>query len=693
MSTDTVSTDTVSSGTRTTPVRRSGRGRFLGQLTAYDWALVATTVVAIIPVVWAVVTSISDNWTASADNAYFLLRARDVGTEHTPLLGTWTSTSLSLDFDVNNPGPMLFFLLAVPVKLGESTGLLVGAALINVAAIVGIAWALRRNAGSVIAMIGVVGVTGLGWTMGRTILADPWQPHSLIHVALLYLVVVWVTAAGDRWMLPFTVFVASLLVQTHISYVYLVAILGVVAVVGLVWSVASGADGPMSRGHVDRGGDGDDDRAVEDDETSGGAWSRLIAGLRAPVLVAVGVGFVCWLPSLIEQFTADGKGNLSRLLEASRMDVATLGAGPGTRVSARFLAVWPTWLRPSFDHESMLDGAPGTAVAILALVALVVVLIGLGGWAARRGDRFACAGIVVAICAIGASIFTASRTIETVFGVPSHHFRYLWPVAIMIQLAIAACLVRLLRPTPRIVAVIAGVLVAALAVANLGYVARLSYDNTLDSGPAVRAMNEQLGALDGMGTVLLDRTGQPFSEPFLAAMFAELDRRGIEFVVADPSEVRQIGSGRLGDDSADVVLRFAWGIRALEPDPDGEPLLVVSSLDEDELEEFLDARSAIDEAVRTGRVTLTEAGRRALADGDPALPVTADGVVGGDESVVVIGGTRYTLIDADVFRDAVAQGWVEVEGVPASVVERWVSLGSVFHRNTFAAWIVPTTST
>ena len=65
----------------------------------------------------ATVRALARGWQPLGDNGILLVRARDVGTAHHPLLGPWTSASQLLDMDVNNPGPLYFDLLALPVRL------------------------------------------------------------------------------------------------------------------------------------------------------------------------------------------------------------------------------------------------------------------------------------------------------------------------------------------------------------------------------------------------------------------------------------------------------------------------------------------------------------------------------------------------------------------------------------------------
>ena len=81
--------------------------------------MVLMVVAAILPIAVAAARAVDRRWLAVADNGYFLFRARDVLTEHHPLLGTWTSASFSIGIDVNNPGPPLFDALTLPAKLGR----------------------------------------------------------------------------------------------------------------------------------------------------------------------------------------------------------------------------------------------------------------------------------------------------------------------------------------------------------------------------------------------------------------------------------------------------------------------------------------------------------------------------------------------------------------------------------------------
>ena len=62
---------------------------------------VVALVLALVPLVAALVHAFG-TWTAVGDNALITLRSLDVLTRDHPLLGTWTSASRTVGFDVNN---------------------------------------------------------------------------------------------------------------------------------------------------------------------------------------------------------------------------------------------------------------------------------------------------------------------------------------------------------------------------------------------------------------------------------------------------------------------------------------------------------------------------------------------------------------------------------------------------------------
>ena len=99
-----------------------------------------------------------------------------------------------------------------------------GVGLLNAACIVGAAAVAHRVGGRrpylLVLLVGAV----LAWTMGSELIFDVWQPHALVLVYLLLAVLAWAMAEGHAWTIPGSVAIVSLLVQTHLSYVYLAPI-------------------------------------------------------------------------------------------------------------------------------------------------------------------------------------------------------------------------------------------------------------------------------------------------------------------------------------------------------------------------------------------------------------------------------------------------------------------------------------
>ena len=111
---------------------------------------------------------------------------------------------------------------------------------INIAAIVAIAWLVRRTAGERAVLPAMCAVGLLTWTMGSEMLITPRQ-HQFDDPARTC--ACWSppgrSPRGDRWAIVVAVAAASLVAQTHLSYPVLVAALAAVMVVGQVVTHAS----------------------------------------------------------------------------------------------------------------------------------------------------------------------------------------------------------------------------------------------------------------------------------------------------------------------------------------------------------------------------------------------------------------------------------------------------------------------
>ena len=235
------------------------------------------------------------------DNGLFELRAWDVLTADHPLLGTWSSASVSSNVDVNHPGPLLFDWFALPVRVfGGATGLAVGSALLTLVAIWVSVLTARRLGGRSAALAVAVAVAVLCWSMGSELLFDPWPPNLLVLPFFAFLVTIWAVAVGWSWGLVLAVAIGSLCMQSHLSYLFIVPGLLVAGVVALA----------VTFGH--------------------GRW----ATHRRPLLVSAAVGLLAWAQPLWEQLTGGSDGNIAMLATSGTSGIA------GATV-CRWLCAWP----------------------------------------------------------------------------------------------------------------------------------------------------------------------------------------------------------------------------------------------------------------------------------------------------------------------------------------------------------------
>jgi hypothetical protein len=598
-----------------------------------------------------VVRAISDEWYPMGDNAFFSLRARDVFTEHHPFLGTWTSASLSVGENVNNPGPLLFDLFAIPARIDHVYGAAVGAAALNIAAVVLVAAFARRLAGSAGVAVLMAVAAMLGWSLGSELLFDPWQPHSLVFPFLAYLVLVWATAAGDRLALPIAVGVGSLLVQTHLSYALLVPVLGLYAVVRLVVRLRTEAVSEGERRSLSR---------VL-------MWSTI-------------VGLVCWAQPLAEQLT-EPKGNLGRLLGNVGGADDTLGLADGASVLTSVLAEPPFWGRPSF-RDTLAPAAvlPSAGAATVEVIMLFAAAAAVWLWARRRRDT----PVGAAAETIGVALvvgLTAAATLPLgVFGLAAHQFRWLWPVGAMSVALVALAVIRAAPRRPRRVGII-----GTLAIAGVASVATLPHWNP-ELGPAAEAdgtaaaheLASQLGELPPLDTVLFETENLPFAEAFSTVVMLELDRRGVEFVVDDDAMVRQLGDRRRFDGAASHRVVVLYGTEAIAGLEGAERVAFVEGIDAGEQRELEELEPQIVALLGAGDLELTERGRKARRDGDVADLETPH-----DEDEVAA-----LLATSEVGR-AVLNGWVELDGDSGEVLSRHSRLQHRRDRHTVGVFLEP----
>lgn len=488
------------------------------------------------------------------DVALIELRSGDVFGGDTPLVGSYER------YGGNQPGPWLFWILAVPSLVGP-LGIAAATLLVGYASAAGSLWVARRRGGSVLvlwtSLLVVLGVMGRG--LNR--LSDPWEPMiSLLAIVLLGMLV-WEVAAGTVRLVPVAVGVAWLLAS---MWTMLTPIVGCIVVV-LAAAVVVRARSAL------RSGDPGERR-----------------GLIVPVVAGVGVLVVMALPTLVEQVTAS-PGNLTQLRQAATASEATVGLSGAWRALRLQLEPWAPWLGRAMPVtlSSEVDGSRAfiLPVALLAwLVSLVLLAVtrrrtrpeSLDG---RRGLWWL-HGVVGA--ALGGVLVALSLSRG---GVAVWSMQPVAAVAMLVWLVTGwtvALIVLERRPlvwSARVAAVLAAVLVVAAVAASV--VALWT-----DHGPGLlpAAVGELADGVPGVvrpgsGPVLVT-SGAAVKEVFdtsdfgVAELAASLERRGYRTVVRSGLD-NMFGDRRARPADAAGELRIESG----DAVPDGSGWRLVRRLD------------------------------------------------------------------------------------------------------------------
>ncbi len=580
------------------------------------WARGAMLAAAILPIVVAIVRALVHHWFPIGDNALLYIRVVDVATEHHPWLGSWTSASLSVGENMNNPGPLYQDLAAPFAKVfGPGPGAAIGVGSLNILAVVGISLAARRIGGWLAEQWALLATVALVWTMGSELLIDIWQAHALLLWFLLLLVLLVGLADGQTWTLGWTLAIASLLVQTHISYAYILAVLCPAAFISYLLVRRGRPHLPL--------------RAA--------VLSRRTAILGAAVLVL-------WSQTLIEQFFGPGKGNLSRLAGNAGGGDLQVGLQQAVGVGARIYTLPPWWLRSGFSTSvpsTPLTGKPDdprieiadlpSTILALVTIGVLLALLAYGVVRHRRAERHLLgnAALMAAVGVVGSILAIANLTVGPV-GLAAHHVRLLWPLAVFVHtvaLAVVATEIRARLPErlPRAahfalpgVAVAVGVLAIPYQAHPQGPVADYA------TMPTMRRIMPNIAQLADVAPVLYDISNlRPF-EPYSSTMMMTMQDMDIEFRVDDEGMVRQLGESRRADGTEPARVFQLQGPAAILYDGDACLVGLASQLSfADEATAATQADQLIQLLVQgsfgVAESALAEASEQQIADLDAAL--------------------------------------------------------------------------
>ncbi len=323
---------------------------------------------AVIPIFVTIVGLLGRPYVPIGDEASMLFRIQQVGTSSSPLVGVYSTRGWA------HPGPILYYLLAIPYRLsgGQAISVFVAAAFANIACvglICYLAWRRRGWPGLLIfSTITAILLNGLHAER----LLQIWNPYLPLLPYLAFCLTLWCIVERDYAMAPLAVLLGSLVVQMHVGYVPLV-LGGGVAVA--VWIAVS----PRSR--------------REPQSVPGRRWRRvsyLLFGLM-------------WLPPLIDVVAGgDNLKQLAKYFSAGHQDVSGLSYGLGL-LSGHVKLTGP-W---SGGHElsAFTTVLPERLIYLLGLVLLLIAVAVLNLVKRRDG-----AGApIVALSQLAAGAFAAAR--------------------------------------------------------------------------------------------------------------------------------------------------------------------------------------------------------------------------------------------------------------------------------------------
>ena len=363
-----------------------------GSFTARRGLTLLAGLLATIPVIVSTVRALSEHWTPFGDRAVIAVRALDVFTLHSPLVGQYSAWSTILTRPIFSPGPLLYWLLAVPARWLGTSAMPIWIGVMNGVCVLGIVALARRRGGQILMFAAALALLLTLRSLPAENLHDPWDPSSpLLPVTLLFFLA-WSLACGEYRLLPVSVLVASFAVQTHLAFLVPSVGMLVIAAVGLI----------AARGRLPV-------RLTERLRLP--AATAVPAGAVRPwALGALGVAAVCWALPIIQQI-ARPPGNMFLIAKAVLTRGGTLGNTAGWHALVRTVGVPPWWLRlpVSFFHRLLeLAATPGVGT-VLTSVLLLLSALGVLWLGLRRGRGDIASGAAIAlVLPISVGLGTAS---------------------------------------------------------------------------------------------------------------------------------------------------------------------------------------------------------------------------------------------------------------------------------------------
>jgi hypothetical protein len=345
---------------------------------------------AALPVIVAAGYALTDDWAPLGDDAYIGIRAYDVFTGRSPLVGQRSSGASGVLSDTAySPGPLLFWLLAIPARLPDPMYMSLTTAAVNVASVMGAVALAYRRGGAALMLATAIAIPIMLASLPAETYADVWNSSAPILPLVLLVFLAWSVACGEYRLLPLAVAVASFAAQAHLTFV--APAIGV-TLVALACAVVLG---------------------------EARRWPRRW------LLATLAVAAICWSAPLIDQ-AVNRPGNFVVLARSALSDEPTVGFSSAWKSVTHTIGVPPWWLeenRETLQRVEDLTTRPhplSIVSAVLMLGALAAVAI--VGWRRRSAELLAAGALGLTLSA--ASWAAASSTPIESFGTVGYTLRW-----------------------------------------------------------------------------------------------------------------------------------------------------------------------------------------------------------------------------------------------------------------------------
>ncbi len=221
--------------------------------------------------------------------------------------------------------------------------------------------------------------------------------------------------------------------------------------------------------------------------------------------------------------------------------------------------------------------------------------------------------------------------------------------------------------------------IAAISLANVPRHISLSGQRELESlrPAAVKLIDTATERVDA-ATVLYRPS--PNYDVFGVPLLARLQRKGVDFVVADPVLVRQFGERRRDKGEAVTELRVVTAMEAVDAASSPNAIAFASDLSEGELSELQKLAFEIEVWLLEGRITLSDTGETTVDTGF------------GDEWLRQLGGPELdatSVSRSNSLATAIQFGLIDADPQISTALARFATLRRVVETSTVIVLLVP----